>query len=165
MADIASCSLYATTVWCTTYIILLDQRYTRSEKSIASPTTIRRHLHHMDHLLDLRCHPLQYVCNPFRVEGGGELIGKVVVEMVGEVMVKMVRAIVVHLSQHCLCRYPLILTHHSRFLYPHKLTHHLPFPQHLHIFTISGVTRASLYTSRYHLIIPPFIIPYIASHR
>ena len=30
-------------VWCTTYIILLDQCYIRSKKSIASPTTIRRH--------------------------------------------------------------------------------------------------------------------------
>ena len=41
----------------------------------------------MHHPLDLRCHPLQYVCNPFEVEGEGELIGEVVVEMVGEVMV------------------------------------------------------------------------------
>ena len=37
--------------------------------------------------------------------------------------------------------------------------------RHLHIFTISSVTRASLHSSRYHLIIPPFFIPYIASHR
>ena len=58
----------------------------------------------MDHQLDLRCHPLQYVCSPFEVEG--ELIGEVVVEMVGEVMVEMVREVVVHLSQHCLLRYP-----------------------------------------------------------
>ena len=55
-------------VWCTTYIRLLDQCYTRSEKSIASPTTIRRHIHHMDHPLDLRCHPLHNVCSPFEVE-------------------------------------------------------------------------------------------------
>ena len=41
----------------------------------------------MHHPLDLQCHPLQYVCNPFEVEGEGELIGEVVVEMVGEVMV------------------------------------------------------------------------------
>ena len=54
----------------------------------------------MDHPLDLRCHPLQYVCNSFEVEGEreGELIGEVVVEMVGEVMVEMVRAVMVHLS-------------------------------------------------------------------
>ena len=50
---------------------------------------------------------------------------------------------------------PPILTHHSRFLYP----------RHLHIFTISGVARTNLHSSRYHLIIPPFIIPYIATHR
>ena len=43
------------------------------------------------------------------------------------------------------------------------ITFHIP--RHLHIFTISGVARASLHSSsssRYHLIIPPFIIPYIA---
>ena len=95
--------------WCTTYIILLDQSYTRSKKSIASPATIRRHLHHMDHPLDLQCHPLPYVCSPFEVEGEGEeeLIEKVVVEMVGKVMVEVVRAVVVHLSRrrHCLLRY------------------------------------------------------------
>ena len=44
---------------------------------------------------------------------------------------------------------------------------HITFhtPRHLQIFTISGVARVSLHSSRYHLIIPPFIIPYIASHR
>ena len=26
----------------------------------------------MDHPLDLRCHPLQYVCSPFEIEGEGE---------------------------------------------------------------------------------------------
>ena len=93
-------------VWCTTYIILLYQCYTRSEKSIASLTMIRRHLHHMDHPLDLRCHPLQYVCSPFEVKGEGELIGEVVVKMVAELMVEMVRAVVVYLSRHCLLRYP-----------------------------------------------------------
>ena len=87
-------------VWCSAYIILRDQCYTRSEKSIASSATIRRYLHHMDHPLDLRCHPLQYVCSSFEVkgEGEGELIAEIVVEMVGEVMVEMVRAVVVHLS-------------------------------------------------------------------
>ena len=62
-----------------------------------------RHLLHMDHPLDLRCHPQQFV---FEVEGEGELIGEVVVEMVGEVVVEMVgkvvvemvREVVVHLS-------------------------------------------------------------------
>ena len=58
----------------------------------------------MGHPLDLRCHLLQYVCNPFEAEGEGELIGEVVVEMVGEVMVEMVREVVVHLSRHCLLR-------------------------------------------------------------
>ena len=151
-------------VWCTTYIILLDQCYTRSAKSIASSATIRRHLHHMDHPLDLRCHPLQYVCSPFEVEGEGELIGEVVVEMVGEVMVEMVREVVVHLSRHCLLRYSLILTHYLRFLYPSDL--HITFHtlRHLHIFTISGVVKVNLNSSRYHLVISPFIIPYIASH-
>ena len=124
-------------VWCTTYIILLDQCYTKSEKSITSLATIRRHLHNMDHPLDLRCHPLQYVCSPFEVEGEGELIGEVVVEMVAEVMVEMVRTVVVHLSQHCLLLYSPILTYHSRFLYPHGLTHHLPYPQTLtHLYQI-----------------------------
>ena len=67
---------------------------------------IKRHLHHMDHPLDLRFHPLQYVCSPFEVEGEGELIDEVVVEMVAEVMVEivaevmveMVREVAVHLS-------------------------------------------------------------------
>ena len=54
----------------------------------------------MDHPLDLRCHPLQYICSPFEVEGKGELIGEVVVEMVGEVVVEMVREVVVHMSRH-----------------------------------------------------------------
>ena len=122
-------------VWCTPYIILVDQCYIRLEKSVASLATIRRHLHHMDHQLDLRCHPLQYVCSPFEVEG--ELIGEVVLEMVGEVMVEMVRVVVVHLSQHCLLRYPPILTYHPRFLYPHRLTHHLPYPRKLtHLYHI-----------------------------
>ena len=66
-----------------TYIILLDQCYTRSKRSITSLDSIRRHLLHVDHPLDLWCHPLQFVCNPFEVEGKGELIGEVVVEMVG----------------------------------------------------------------------------------
>ena len=30
-----------------------------------------------------RCHPLQFVCSPFEVEGEGELIDEVEVEMVG----------------------------------------------------------------------------------
>ena len=84
--------------WCTTYIILLDQCYTRSERSIASLDKIRNHLLHVDHPLDLLCHPLQFVCSPFEVEGEGELIGDAVVEMVGEVMIKMEREAVVHLS-------------------------------------------------------------------
>ena len=63
---------------------------------------IRIHLHHMDDPLDLRCHPLKYVCSPFDVEGEGELVGEVMVEMVGEVMVEMVRVVVVHLSRHSL---------------------------------------------------------------
>ena len=123
-------------VWCMTYIIVLDQCYTRSDKSIASLGTIKRHLHHMDHPLDLLCHPLQYICSPFEVEGEGEG------ELIGEVVVKMVREVVVHLSRHCLLRYPPpppppILTHHPRFLYPHRLTHHLPYPQTLiHLYHI-----------------------------
>ena len=151
-------------VWCATYIILLNQCYTRSEKSIASPAMIMRHLHHMDHPLDLRCNPLQYVCSPFKVEGEGELIAEVVVEMVGEVMVEMVRAVVVHLSRLCLLRYPpyLPLTFHT----PTHLHVSFHTPRHLHIFTISVVAkaRASIHSSRYHFLISPFIIPYIASH-
>ena len=127
-------------VWCTTYIILLDQCYTRSKKSIASRATIRSHLHHMDHPLDLQCHPLQYVYSPFEVEGEGELIGEVMVEMVSKVIVEMVREVVVHLRLYCLLRFPPpppILTHHPRFLYPHRLTHHLPYPQTLtHLYHI-----------------------------
>ena len=155
-------------VWCTTYIILLNQCYTISEKSIASSATIRRHLHHMDHPLDLRCHPLQYVCNPFEVDGEGELIGEVVVEMVGEVMVEMVMEVVVHLSRHCLLQYPP-----SPYAYP-LLEIFIP-PQTYTSPSIPSdtytslpypiVVKASLHSIRYHLIIPPFIIPYIASHR
>ena len=48
----------------------------------------------MDHPLDLRFHPIQFVCNPFEVEGEGESIGEIVVEMVGEVVVEMVREVV-----------------------------------------------------------------------
>ena len=99
---------------------------------------IRRHLLHVDHPLDLRCHPLQFVCSPFEVRRKGELIGKVMVEMVAEVVVKMVREVVVHLSRHCHHYHPLrylhpilpyfpILTHHPILLYSHTLTHHLPY--------------------------------------
>ena len=84
-------------VWCTTYIILLYPCYTISERSITSPTTIKRHLFHIDHPLDLRCHPLQFICSPFEVEGEGELIGDVVVEMVGEVVVEIVGEVVVEM--------------------------------------------------------------------
>ena len=92
--------------WCTTYIILLDQCYTKSKRSIAPLDTITRHLLHVDHPLDLWCHPLQFVCSPFEVEGEEELIdkvvivmvGEVIVEMVGEVMVEMVRAVMERLS-------------------------------------------------------------------
>ena len=152
-------------VWCTTYIILLNKCYTISEKSIASPTTIKRHLHHMDHPLDLWCYLLQYVCNPFEVEGEGELIDEVMVEMVGEVMVEMVREVVVHLSRHCLLRHPPYLPITRDFYTPTDL--HITFHtlRHLHIFTISGVAKAIFYRSRYHLIILSFIIPCIASHR
>ena len=80
----------------------------------------------MDHLLGLRCHPLQYVCSPFEVEGERELIGEVVVEMVGEVMVEMVREVVVHLSQHCLLRYPP-KTYTSSSIHPDTYTS-LPYP-------------------------------------
>ena len=168
MADITIARAMLPPVWCTTHIILLYQCYTRSEKNIASPTTIRRHLQHMDHPLDLRCHPLQYICSSFEVEGDGEVIGKVMVEMVGEVMVEMVRAVVVHLSRHSLLRYPppppyLPIT--RDFYTPTDL--HITFyaPRHLHIFTISTDARASLHCSRYHFIISPFIILYIAFHR
>ena len=63
--------------------------------------TIMTHQLHMDHPLDLWCHPLQFVCSPFEIDGEGELIDEVVVEMVGEVMVEMVREVVVYLSGHC----------------------------------------------------------------
>ena len=61
----------------------------------------------MDHLLDLQCHPIQYICSPFEVEGEGEgeLMGEVMVEMVGEVMVEMVRSIVAfgNCKSNCRC--------------------------------------------------------------
>ena len=102
MADIASRSRYATTgLVCDIHHIARSVLH-----QIGEPAMIKRHLHHMDHQLDLRCHPLRYVCSPFEVEGEeegeGELIAEVVVEMVGEVMVQMVRAVVVHLSRLCL---------------------------------------------------------------
>ena len=78
------------------YIARLVLHHIGEEHRIASPTTIKRHLYHMDHPLDLRCQSLQYICSPFEVEG--ELIGEGVVEMVGEVMVEMVREVVIHLS-------------------------------------------------------------------
>ena len=99
MADIASRSCEAHD-WCTTYIILLYQCYTRLERSISLMDTIRRHLLHVDHPLDLRCHPLQFICSPFEVEGEGELIDEVVFEMMGKVVAEMVREVVVHLSRH-----------------------------------------------------------------
>ena len=97
-------------VCCVTYIILLDQCYTRSEKTIISTATLRRLLHHMNHPLDLWSHLLQYICSPFEVGGEGELIAEVVVKMVGEVMVQIVRAVVVHFSRLCLLQYPPKLT-------------------------------------------------------
>ena len=115
----------------------------------------------MDHPLNLRCHPLQFVCSPFKVEGEGELIDEVVIEMVVEVVVEMVREVVVHLSRHFHHYHPLqylhlilpypppppLLTHHPILPYPPILTHHhltLPYlpitryfftPSDLHIFT------------------------------
>ena len=78
-------------------VVLLDRCYTRSVKTIALPGTLRRLRHHMDHRLDLRCHPHQHVCIPFEVEGEGEeegeLIAEVVLEMVGQVMVQTVTAV------------------------------------------------------------------------
>ena len=121
-------------------MILPDQCYTRSEKTIASPATIVRLQHHMDHRLDLWCHPLQHVCSPFEVEGEGEgeLIANVVVEIGGggggggvQVMVQIVTADCIHLSRFCLLRYPLILTPHPICIYPPTLTHHLPYPHTL----------------------------------
>ena len=109
-------------VWCMTYIISLDQCY-----NIASSATIRRHLLHIGHHLNLRCHPLQLICSPFEVEVEGELIGEVVVEMAREV--------VVHLSRHCLLPYPLILTHHPILPYFPilTLTQYFYTPTELHI--------------------------------
>ena len=88
----------------------------------------------VDHPLDLRCHPLQFVCSPFEVEGEGGLIGKVVikmvcevmvgmvgevvVEIVGEVVVEMVREVVVHLSRHYHHYHPLLYLH-PILPYPH----------------------------------------------
>ena len=151
--------------WCATYIILLDSCYTRSERRGASPYTIRRHLLHMDHPLDLQCHLLQFTCSPFEVEGEGELIGEVVVEMVREV--------IVHLSQHCLLPYPPPpppilthhpilpyfpkLTHHPILLYPHQLTHHLPYPHTLtHLvkslpMIVNWVSHSASLGRMYHL--------------
>ena len=166
------------------YIILLYQYYTRSERSIASLDTIKRHILYVDHPLDLRCHSLQFVCSLFKVDGEGELIVEVMVEMVG----KMVREVVVHLSRHC--------HHYHKLQYLHPILPYLPFlsitryfhtPTYLpitryfytpidlhitfhtsidlHIFTIFGVARASFHGSGYHLIISNFIIPYTASHQ
>ena len=73
----------------------------------------------MDHPLDLRCHPLQFVCSPFEVEGEGELIGRVVFEMVGEVVVEMVREVVVYLSRHCLLPYPHTFLSPDTSILPH----------------------------------------------
>ena len=113
----------------------------------------------------------------------------------GEVVVEMVKKVVVHLSRHCHHYHPLrylhlILTYHPILPYPpylaiitryfhtspylpitqyfYTLTNlHITFhtPTDLHIFTIFGVVRANFHGSIYHLIIPPFIIPYIASHK
>ena len=147
-------------VCCTTYIILPDQCYARSEKTIASLATLMRLLHHMDHPLDLRCHPLQHICSPFEVEGEeeGELIAEVVVEMVGQVMVQIVRAVQVHLSRLFLIRYPPILTPHPRCLYPNTLTHHLPYPHTLthHLPYPNTLTHHLLYphTLTHHLPYP-----------
>ena len=91
MVDIVGRSRLLPLVRYVTYTILPDRCYTRSEKTIASRGTLRRLPHHMDHRLDLRCHPLLHVCSPFEVEGEaeaeGELSTKVVLEMVGQVMV------------------------------------------------------------------------------
>ena len=70
----------------------------------------------MDHPLDLRCHPLPFVCSLFEVKGEGELIGKVVIEMVGEVTVEMVREVVVHLSRHCHHYHRVSYLHHVGYI-------------------------------------------------
>ena len=115
--------------WCATYIILLDSCYTRSQRRGASPYTIRRHLLHMDHPLDLQCHLLQFTCSPFEVEGEGELIGEVVVEMVREV--------IVYLSQHCLLPYPpppyLPITRYFHTSPNLPITRYFYTPTNLHI--------------------------------
>ena len=67
-------------VYCTTFIILLDQFYVLLERTIALLHTMRRHLRHMDYPPDLLCHPLQLGCNGLEVEG--EVVGEVVVELV-----------------------------------------------------------------------------------
>ena len=59
-----------------------------------------RHLLHVNYPLDLRCYLLQFVCNPFEVEGEGDLIGEVVAERVGEVVVEKVREVVVCQAPH-----------------------------------------------------------------
>ena len=46
-------------------------------------------------------------------------------------------------------------------------TLHITFhtPTDLHVCTLSGVHRANLHSIRYPIIVTPFTIPYIASHR
>ena len=131
-----------------------DQCYTRSEMSIASLDTIGRHLLHVDHPLDLWCHPLRFVCSSFKMEGERQLIGEVVVEMVGEVVVKMVgevvvkmeREIVVHLSRH--------YHHYHPLPYLHPI---LPYPQYL------PITRY-FHTPSYLPITRYFHTPHILTH-
>ena len=56
----------------------------------ASLHKMRRHLRHMDHPLNLLRHPLQLGCERSEVEGKGEVVGEVVVdlvELVSEVVV------------------------------------------------------------------------------
>ena len=102
MADIASRSRGAITslVYDLHHSVRSVLHHIREEHRILA--TIKRHLLHIGHHLDLWCHPHKFVCSPFEVEVEGELIGKVVVEMVGKVMEEMVREVVVHLSRHCL---------------------------------------------------------------
>ena len=134
MTDIASRSRGATTGLVYNLHHIADQCYTRSERSIASLATIRRHLLHMGHHLYLWCHPLQFVCSPFEVEG--ESIDEVVVKMVGKVLVEIVREVVIHPSRHFLLPYPPYLPITRYFYTPTDL--HITFHtlRHLHIFII-----------------------------
>ena len=117
--------------WCATYIILLDQCYTILERRGASLYTIRKHLLHMDHPLDLRGRGIGRVDLRGRGRDGRRGRGRDGEGGCGTPKPTLPTSIPPILTHHLILPYFPRLTHHSILLYPHQLIHHIPYPHTL----------------------------------